>query len=110
MRHPHRVTVASALALLCVLVLALAVAPALAADPTDTGYDESGVLKDFATGGEPPAKQEAAAPAAPRVVRESGGGLPFTGLDLAFVVLMGGALVGTGLVVRRGTRDRDADA
>ena len=31
-------------------------------------------------------------------------GLPFTGLDVGIVVLAGGFLVGTGLVIRRASR------
>ena len=39
-------------------------------------------------------------------VAGSTGSLPFTGLDLAFVVVAAVALIGAGFVVRRGARSR----
>ena len=90
-------------ALLAVLLLAFGGTSAYAQNAPRAGYDESlGVIGEIeseepTTPGdreripEPPAQQE-----------ESD--LPFTGLDLGIVALMGAALLGTGLVLRRTTR------
>jgi hypothetical protein len=40
----------------------------------------------------------------------SGGNLPFTGLDLALIVIGGVALLATGLLLRRSARSRSASS
>jgi hypothetical protein len=96
---------------IALLVTVATVAPsAQAQGPTERGYDESGGVigsldNETATtpsgGGGPggtgntPSGDVREAPA---------NSLPFTGLDVGLVVLMGAALVGTGFVIRRGAR------
>ncbi|TMM14598.1 MAG: hypothetical protein E6G00_00335 [Actinobacteria bacterium] len=77
----------SAFALIAVL-LALVALPAVAsATPTDDVY--GGTL------GQVESNTQA---------KSDKSGLPFTGLDVGIVVLAGGFLVGTGLVIRRASR------
>lgn len=80
------------------LVLALSAPTAFAQSSTQRGYDESRVLGSIEGGGDDNTP-------APRRERDLGGGeLPFTGLDVLIVALMGAALLGTGVVIRRTAR------
>ena len=100
--------IAGLTAVLMSLLLAIGGATAFAqGTPSERGYDESlGVIGEIQSE-EPPPQQEreeqpTPAPTPPPVQQE--GDLPFTGLDLGIVALMGAALLGTGLVLRRSTR------
>jgi hypothetical protein len=78
--------------------LALGVAPAAwAQSASETGYDESGVLGSVDQGG--------GGPTAVNSASESGGSLPFTGLDLGILVALGGTAAGAGYVIRRAARN-----
>jgi hypothetical protein len=85
-----------AIVMMLVVALALiaAATPALAQTPTSGGYDESRVLGEI---------QNTPAPSHPP---KGGSSLPFTGLDLGIVALMGAGLLGTGLVIRRSASSR----
>jgi hypothetical protein len=98
-------------------VLALAATPALAQEPTDRGYDETlGVIGQVDTPSTPqsesapsqgttaPAEEATPTPAQP--VKEESGSLPFTGLDIGIVALMGLVLLGVGVALRRTTTAR----
>jgi hypothetical protein len=76
------------------LTLMSVAGPALAQSPTASGYDESQVLGELEN--TPPDKP-------PPSTNNS---LPFTGLDVAVLVLMGVGLVGTGFVIRRNVSSR----
>lgn len=94
------------LSLLTTLLLIFGAANAFAqGSPSERGYDESlGVIGEIQSE-EPPndtTTEEQPTPPPPPVREESD--LPFTGLDLGIVALMGVALLGTGLVLRRSTR------
>jgi hypothetical protein len=103
---------------LCAGVTFAAVPAGFAQTPTQEGYDESGVIGQFQEGGSGPP------PSADQPVNGAGVGgsgegntdngersetsrnggddsLPFTGLGLGVIALLGAALVGTGLVLRR---------
>jgi hypothetical protein len=99
------------------LVLAFAATPALAQEPTDRGYDETlGVIGQVDTPTTPksesapsqgetaPAAEATPTPAQP--VQEESGNLPFTGLDIGIVALMGLVLLGVGVALRRSTTAR----
>ena len=96
------------LSLLTTLLLAFGGATAFAqGTPSERAYDESlGVIGEIQSE-EPPTdttrEEEPTPTPAPPPVREESD-LPFTGLDLGIVALMGVALLGTGLVLRRTTR------
>ena len=103
---------AAATALITALLLAFGAPAALAASPSAKGYDETlGVIGEIET--QQPTDDTSTTPTGttptpaptpePTPVQESGN-LPFTGLDVGIVVLMGIALVGTGFVLRRSTR------
>lgn len=99
--------IAGLTALLTSLLLAIGGGTAFAQSaPSARGYDESlGVIGEIQSEEPTPpqaAGQQPSTPAAP--AQQSEGSLPFTGLDLGIVALMGGALLGTGLVLRRTTR------
>jgi hypothetical protein len=115
---------------LATAALALSSTSAMAGDSSSThGYDETsgvlgavvstpttgttsgqGAVKGVRVSNSGVAPASATAPAAaatpslPASTGGSGGSLPFTGLDIALVALMGVALVGTGVVLRRGSR------
>lgn len=84
---------------LTVICALMATAPlAIAQGPAREGYDETSILQSIEPG-----------PSITDDSNQSGGGdanetLPFTGLDVGILALMGAALVGTGLVVRRSVR------
>ena len=86
------------LGMMCIAALMFS-APGMAKDPT-SGYDEGDPLSqisDTTNGGDPSDKAREGS-------KGSQGSLPFTGLDLGVVLLLGVTLVGTGLVVRRVSR------
>ena len=93
-------------ALLCAAFAAFGAPSAFAQGTTQDVYDETSIIGDIEdntptnqTAGQP----ESNAPA-PVAEKSEGGSLPFTGLDLTIVALMGTALLGTGLLIRRSTR------
>jgi hypothetical protein len=100
------------LTLACVLAsLALAAPQAMAQGSTTRGYDESGgVIGELPpdSGGataQPPLQPTSrlGSPQAPADESVSNGALPFTGLDVGILALMGLALLGTGFTLRRRT-------
>lgn len=95
-------------ALFTAFVFALSGGTALAqGTASEQGYDESlGVIGEIQSEEPtPPAQREEqpTPPQTPPPVQEEGD-LPFTGLDIGIVALMGAVLLGTGLVLRRSTR------
>src|SRR3954453_5041771 len=87
------------------LVVALATcAPAIAQSPQQQAY--GGVIAEVVTPSKPKPKQQAATQQAPTAATQPSSALPFTGLQVTLVLLAGLALLGTGLVLRRTTRDR----
>ena len=108
----------AATALITSMLLAFGGTAAIAQSPSAKGYDETlGVIGEIetqqpSTTSTTPTPTPTPAPepqtqAQPQQ-QESSGSLPFTGLDVGIVVLMGIALVGTGLVLRRSTGRSDA--
>ncbi len=94
-------------ALLAVLMLTFGTGTAFAqSTPSQRGYDESlGVIGEIQSEEPTPPNRDEDTPEPPITpppVEE--GDLPFTGLDLGIVALMGAALLGTGLALRRTTR------
>lgn len=97
---------------------------ALAQSSTQQGYDETGVLGQVDnnnTGGPgvlgdktvhatPTTAQPAAVATPTPAATTNGSSLPFTGMDVGIVLLLGLVLVGTGFVVRRAGRRSGADA
>ena len=95
------------------IALLLSGGTALAQDtPTSRGYDETlGVIGQIDTTDTPAPKAEtapvqddevaAAEPTPAQPVQEEAGNLPFTGLDIGIVAMMGVLLLGTGFVRRR---------
>ncbi len=82
---------------LCVVVACLMAAPAaFAVSSSQSGYARSG--------GEPQAQVSSTA------TRSTHGTLPFTGLDLAFLGIVGLALMGGGVGLRRLTARRNTEA
>jgi hypothetical protein len=83
----------------CTLAL-MATAVALAQTPTVDAY---GGLAGSSQGSSSGGGQLAQSPAG----SDTGGSLPFTGLELGAFVVVGAGLVGTGLVLRRTTRSHE---
>jgi hypothetical protein len=100
---------AKTLALL--LALSIVIATASTAFAQDNGYENggeglAGTLQgpsDQGGGDQAAVQATTAAPAS-----GDGGSLPFTGLDVALILGVGGVLVAAGLVTRRLTRSVDA--
>jgi hypothetical protein len=86
------------ISIVAVLMLTLALATSAYAEPGDDGYKNSGgqVQGQVDQGG----NGEGGSP----VSADSGGSLPFTGLDVALVVAAGALLAGAGFGMRRLTR------
>ena len=84
--------------------LVLALAPlARAQSPTLQGYGEDrGLVQQIQHAS---TNSHSPQPQAVKASSSSGDKLPFTGLDLAIVVALGGVLAGTGLVLRRSARN-----
>ena len=96
---------AKTLALL--LALAIVVATAGTAFAQDNGYENGGEgLAGTLQGGGDQGVAGQTTTAAPAT--GDGGALPFTGLDVALILGVGGVLVAAGLVTRRLTRSVDA--
>jgi hypothetical protein len=95
------------LASLTALVLAFTGGTAMAQDgPSQRGYDETlGVIGQVDTPQTPTRPAQAAQPSQAAVTPaqpvQQEGSLPFTGLDIGIVALMGIVLLGTGVVLRR---------
>jgi|SRR5688572_14384624 len=91
------------LILLAVIALAMTASPAFAQDDgyRSGGEDIAGALQ---AGGGAGGGDEAAG----TVSGDAGGSLPFTGLDVALILGVGGVLVAVGLGTRRLTRHADA--
>jgi hypothetical protein len=90
------------IALLAVVVACVFASSALAGNSsTKTTYDTKGATVQK-TLGKPKHKTKPAVQTAPKVVHT--GTLPFTGLDLGFIVAGGLVLVATGVSLRRLTR------
>jgi hypothetical protein len=88
-------------------------APAVAQTATEEGYDGTGVIGQIGgedqqggpTGGVGNSDNaENVATTTTTGGDEGSGSLPFTGLDIAIVALMGAVLAGTGLALRRSAR------
>lgn len=108
----------AALSIITTLVFAFSVPLAGAQTPSQRGYDsdtqvlgEIGEVEETQPTQEAPAPTPAAAPAptaaAPQQaapVQAQSGSLPFTGLEVGAVALMGVLLLGTGVLVRRVAR------
>lgn len=98
------------------VVMLLVVAPAYAqtVNPTEQGYSApAGTTQQQITSTPSPTAQVTPGPkkttttpvaAVKAANNKSGGGLPFTGLELGLVLAAGGALLGVGLGLRRVSR------
>ena len=94
-------------ALMSTLALAFGGTAAYAqSTPSAKGYDESlGVIGEIQSEEPTPPTNREEQPTPPSTPPQTErGDLPFTGFDLGIVALMGAALLGTGLVLRRSTR------
>jgi hypothetical protein len=94
------------IALLAVIV-SLTAAPAMAmaqdalSNPSASEYEpQSQVQGTTTTGSQGPAAQHVAS-ASPTGLNSNVGSLPFTGLDVIVLVVVAGALIGTGVALRR---------
>ncbi len=100
--------IAGLTALLTTLLLAIGGGAALAqGTPSERGYDESlGVIGEIQSEDPQTPNRESTppTPTPPQEPPREESDLPFTGLDLGIVALMGALLLGTGLVLRRTTR------
>lgn len=88
------------ISIVAVLMLTLALATSAFAQPGDDGYKDSGgqVQGQVDQGG----NGEGGSPVSAST--DSGGSLPFTGLDVALLVAAGALLAGAGFGMRRLTR------
>lgn len=86
-----------------ILALMVSAPAAIAQDPARKGYDETTILQSIDPG--PSIADESDSTADGSAGGNAGGTLPFTGLDVGILALMGLALVGTGAVMRRGVRN-----
>ena len=102
----------AATSILITLLVAMSASVAVAqTSPAQQGYDrELGVIGEIEQV-EPPAEDNVPAaqptPAQPAPQEAAEGDLPFTGLELGLVALMGVALLGTGVALRRVSRRND---
>jgi hypothetical protein len=83
---------------ICSLALAGVAPAAVAQTASEQGYDESGLLGSVDQGGGGP-------PESVEATGNTGGSLPFTGLDLGILVALGGTAAGAGYVIRRAARN-----
>lgn len=104
-----------ALTLTALLLLLSLSGPALAQTPAQRGYPEADVLGEVGEVNEDAPDAASAPSAAPQaqaaptqVPQTEGGTLPFTGLEVGVVALMGMALLGTGVALRRSSGGRDS--
>ena len=100
--------IAGLTAVLVSLLLAVGGGTALAQGTSSSrGYDESlGVIGEIQSEEPTPPERREQQPTPPAPPVQDEGSLPFTGLDLGIVALMGVVLLGTGVVLRRSTRRR----
>ena len=91
------------LILLAVFVMAMTASPAIAAH--DAAYQTNGENVAGALQGGDGGGDDAAVAG---TVSDTGGSLPFTGLDVALILGVGGVLLAVGLGTRRLTRHADA--
>jgi hypothetical protein len=91
---------------LLAVVVSLATAPAMAlaqdalSNPSASEYEpQSQVQGTSKTGSQGPAAQNASSPTTG--LNSNVGSLPFTGLDVIVLVVVAGALIGTGVALRR---------
>lgn len=111
------------MSVICVLAVAFAAPAASGQDPTRQGYDERGQDRESlgaieglppsdGSGGTSPGTEgsnpgaEGSNPGTEEDATEEAAteSLPFTGLDVGIVALLGAALLGTGIAVRRVSR------
>ena len=88
----------AALLAVAVLLTAVPVASAQTVSPTDDQYDSS--LELISEGGRGPGQAAPPSSAQPGSAAQPGGGLPFTGFDVAGLLVAAAALGGSGLVLR----------
>lgn len=101
--------IARLFALLAVFLATFGGTTAFAQTAPREGYDESlGVIGEIQSEEPTPPGDREEQPTPPVQQQQEEGDLPFTGLDLGIVALMGAALLGTGLVLRRTTRSSPA--
>lgn len=106
----------SIILILSTLFLLGAPAVAAAQDPTVRGYPEADVLGEVgeveeqapAPAPEPTSPTEAPTAQAAPAPQSSAGQLPFTGLEVGLIALMGGALLLTGVALRRSSSRGDS--
>jgi hypothetical protein len=95
-----------------VLLVAFAAVPVTAygASAAQTGYAESGPITEVTEAASGNSASGAASGSVPSGTVESGTSsvLPFTGLELAIVLLLGVGLLGLGLLIRRASRSTSA--
>ena len=95
--------------LIALLLFAVGGASAYAQTAPSVGYDESlGVIGEIQSEEPTPPGDREEQPTPPAQEQHEESNLPFTGLDLGIVALMGAAPLGTGLVLRRTTRHSPA--
>jgi len=102
-REPHMRHHIKKLTLLLAVFAALAVAAPAWAQSGDEGYKNSGEN----VAGNLQGAEQGVAGTTTQTAAESGGGLPFTGLDLALIFGVGGVLTAVGFGTRRLTRHAD---
>ena len=109
--YMSRRTKISVAAAICAMALAGAAPVASAQSGAQQGYDESGVLgtinHEGGSGSSGPSDVNAVSsgPSGVNAVSSDSSSLPFTGLDVGILVALGGAVAGTGFVLRRTVRD-----
>jgi hypothetical protein len=92
----NKIRVAGAICALAVAGVAPGVAHAQTA--SQDGYDESGLLGSVDQGG-------GGSPQSVSATNSGSGSLPFTGLDVAILLGLGGTAAGAGYVMRRSLRN-----
>lgn len=104
-----------ALTLTALLLLFSLGGSALAQTPTQRGYPEADVLGEVGEVSQDAPVEDNAPSAAPvaqaaptQAPETAGGSLPFTGLEVGIVALMGMALLGTGVALRRSSGRSDS--
>lgn len=94
-----------AILVVCIAALLAVASSAYAATPSDNAYGpQGGVLGVGGSGGNGGNAGSGNAPATTTRV-ESTGSLPFTGLQAGLILAAGAGLIGTGIVVRRASRN-----
>jgi hypothetical protein len=89
-------------AFLAIALLSLAVAsPAFGQSATENAYGGTAGTQEFTGSGGDTNGSAPVLAADTSATTDTSGSLPFTGLDLGIILLVGITLVGTGLIVRR---------